>query len=46
LINLKDTKISFNNLNEKLRFPRKTFANFRSYWKLFWMHYYLWYKGW
>jgi len=28
----------FNNLNEKLRFPRKTFSNFWSYWKLFWMH--------
>ncbi len=28
LINLKNTKIGFNNLNEKLRFPRKTFSNF------------------
>jgi len=28
LIILKNTKIGFNNLNEKLRFPRKIFSNF------------------
>jgi len=41
LIILKNTKKGFNNLNEKLRFPRKAFSNFWSYWKLFWMHYFL-----
>jgi len=46
LINLKNTKIGFNDLNEKLRFPRKTFSNFWSNWNLFWMHYFLRYKGW
>jgi len=28
MINLKNTKIGFNDLNEKLRFPRKTFSDF------------------
>jgi len=32
LINLKNTKISFNNLYKKLRFPRKILSIFLSYW--------------